>query len=181
MNTTDKAQTFTVGLTGQLTGVDVFIFRQSIATEDLIVDVRATAGGVPIENNAAALATVVIPRLSVPTTVGFLHVDLTPFALGVTAGDVLAIVLRTASHGGPEYGWDGQTTDPYPAGGHYFRNPSAGVPTWTLTDPSFDVGFRTFVSIAAVPAVSEWGLAIMALVLLVGARVYFMRHSPVRA
>jgi hypothetical protein len=145
-----KAQTFTVGLAGVLVRVDVDIVRQGIGP--LLVDVRATTGGdapgngAPIENDATTLASLTIPAATVPTTLGFFSVDVSGFGIAVTRGEILAIVLR-GTRLDTDYGWAGFTPNPYPAGAAYFRNASAGFPTWTPEHVD-DLGFKTFVAAA---------------------------------
>ena len=51
-NNLDGAQTFTVGVTGLLTSVDLMVGRDSgSTTEDLLLDIRTTSGGVPTDPN----------------------------------------------------------------------------------------------------------------------------------
>ena len=171
----DLAQTFTVGLTGVLTGVDVYVMRL-VGDADLIVEVRPTVGGVPVESDVAALASVVIPRASVPlpSDVGFTSVDLTSFRVNVLAGQVLAIVLRT--QGQTTYQWEGSAGNKYVGGALFSRSPS-----WAVVHPNFDLGFQTFVQPFAIPTVTEWGLAIMTLLLLTGTTVKFRRRRHIAA
>jgi hypothetical protein len=68
----DKAQTFTVGITGQLTRVDVYIRRLDAGTSDsLVFDIRETVSGVPIEDDGTTLASATLAPSSVPLTTGF--------------------------------------------------------------------------------------------------------------
>src|SRR5262249_7085045 len=144
--------------------VDIRRFDASV-TGTLLFDVRATtAGGAPIENNAAALAAVSIPAASVPVTLGFFSVDVSAFGIPVTPGEVLAIVLREV--GGPDidYIWSGGVGNPYPAGAEYFRNPTGGFPTWTLSsDGNPDLGFKTFVTVPAPSAAVLFSMGLGAL------------------
>lgn len=147
----DNAQTFTVGVTGMLTRVDVLISR--IATADLLFDLRATQNGVPVESDTAVLVSVRIPAAQVPVTQGFFTIDLTPFNVPVVSGQVLAIVLRSD----PDimsYMWYGTySPDGYTRGQFYFRHPPAWPrPTWRAEaeGPADDLGFRTFVTTAPV-------------------------------
>ena len=145
-----KAQTFTVGLAGTLARVDVDILRQaSVGNGPLLFDVRATGGGTPIENNATTLASFTIPAATVPTTFGFFSVDVSGFGIAVTPGEIFAIVLR-GTRTDTDYEWVGGFPNPYPAGAAYFRNASAGFPTWTLAGN--DQGFKTFVTAAPEPS-----------------------------
>jgi hypothetical protein len=60
-------------------------------TEDLVLDVRPTVGGLPVEDDTLALATVQIQAEDIPSFVpltgDFVAVDLRPFSIFVTPGD----------------------------------------------------------------------------------------------
>lgn len=143
------AQTFTVGVGGKLVGLGLQV-RTSNASPpsgDLLVDVRPTVGGVPVEDDALALANVAIPASDVPIfapiTDEFVGVDLSPFSLYVTPGDVLAIVLRYFDTG--SYVWLDQSEglgETYANGAGYGRRFS---PTWGFLQPGTDFGFQTFI------------------------------------
>lgn len=156
----ELAQTFTVGLTGLLTSVDVQI-RNFGASLPLLLDIRSTSGGAPVEPNAPVLASASLPPASIPGTVGFVSFGFTPFA--VTAGDVLAIALRASpGQGGFAYGWQGDAAGGYGPGQRYLRTP--GTVTWfgggSLSDQDF--GFKTFVDTAAVAVPEPTSLALFA-------------------
>src|SRR6476469_10984378 len=78
-----RAQTFTVGRTGVLSEVDVYVFRFFHNTDhgDLILDLRALqADGRPTSNAGGELLSVTIPATSVPEqTYGFVPFDLSGF------------------------------------------------------------------------------------------------------
>jgi len=117
----------------------------------LLFDVRATTGGdAPIESDATTLASLTVPAATVPTTFEFFSVDVSGFGIAVTPGEILAIVLR-GTQADTDYGWAGFVLNPYPAGAAYFRNASAGFPTWTLEGVD-DLGFKTFVAAAPEPS-----------------------------
>jgi hypothetical protein len=150
------AQTFTVGVSGRLTRVDVKIGGFGGPTQPISVDVRRTTATRPIENNADVLASAVIPASSVPQSPNaarFVTVDLSSTPVTVSAGDVLAIVLWSAEQIG-SYGWQAASTgNPpasplYPRGAQFFRN--TNNPTWGNPIIS-DMGFRTFVDTSAQP------------------------------
>lgn len=124
-NVNDWAQTFTVGITGQLIGFDVVVDRNSSVVQPLLYDIRRTVGGVVTEDDTGSnvLASVsvsaqAIPVVSRPPQLSSLiqHVDISGAGVLVTAGDVLAIVLRSddpgqTRSGGDTYGWYGFYTD----------------------------------------------------------------------
>jgi hypothetical protein len=137
------AQTFTVGITGVLTRIDVEL-RRDAGVHDVLLDVRPTTGGIPVESDAAALVSVVIPSASIPTDFAFMSADVSSASIQVSVGDVLAIVLRAPADGGPlSYTWRGTGQNfEYPAGTNFFR--VAPSLNWS---PLFgDLGFRTFVA-----------------------------------
>ncbi len=148
--TFDKAQTFTVGIEGQLVQVDALIRRNFTgATDSLIMDVRETSGGVPIEDDATTLASVPFSAASVSETLGFYSFDISSFGVQVQAGDELAIVLRE-DNGDVGVGivWFGQCPGPY-AGGKEFSRFPPGIPTWAPPNCPLggtgDLGFRTVI------------------------------------
>jgi hypothetical protein len=154
----DLAQTFTVGASGNLTRIDLQINGRSGVTQPILVDIRATVGGLPSDGNSIVLATATVPANLVPTTVGAsATVDFSATPIAVQAGEVLAIVLRTSETVGI-YSWngasasDGSGAQLYAAGAGLFRNTSNT--TWrSVVGPtaSGDFGFRTFVETQNVP------------------------------
>ena len=141
----DLAQTFTVGITGILTSVEVLIRRESGITEDLLFDIRTIAGGVPTEADAGAnvLANTSLSAAGIPLASEFVSVDLSSFGLAVTAGEVLSIVLQSDG-ANPAYLWSGTAADGY-AGGGTFRRFLSIPATWGTTGAASDLAFRTFV------------------------------------
>ncbi|MHC4931582.1 MAG: hypothetical protein ACYTGV_05255 [Planctomycetota bacterium] len=97
-NLVDWAQTFTVGSTGLLDSVDFKILRKSSEVVDpLLFDLRSTSSGTPAgsDSGSAVLFGTSLAASSIPTTAGFVSVDLGSAGLSVSSGDVLAIVLRS--------------------------------------------------------------------------------------
>jgi len=91
-----QAQTFRVGISGQLTGVELYTgLSLDNPVEGLIIEIRTTESGLPTNNR---LTSVTLP----PEKVGrwsndLTLVDLTQAELFVDPGDLLAIVLSSAS------------------------------------------------------------------------------------
>jgi hypothetical protein len=140
---TSGAQTFTVGITGILTEVDVFIQRNGPILSDLHLDVRPTINGVPTGNDLAALGSVTLPMAALGTTAAFVDFDFSSLGIHISQGDVLAIVLSGDAQ------WFGNFGDLYPGGASFFRFPPDD---FSLShDGSVDVGFRTFVEPTPVP------------------------------
>jgi len=166
-NQVDWAQTFTVGLSGRLTGLDLRIGRQPTTQQPLLYDLRNTSANAPTESDAGAnvlvsgqLQASEVPtdfELSAPPNV-FVHIDLSAAALQVNAGDVLAIVLRS-DNPGTAYRWFGVNGPPsiprYSGGDSYHRN----LAGWNKLSESGDNAFRTYVS--AVPEPSCGALMLM--------------------
>jgi hypothetical protein len=136
----DWAQTFTVGVTGTLTSVDVQIAKGSTTGSDLVVDVRTTTGGVP-SSDAGILATMSVPASAVSTspTFSLFSVDFTAFNLGVNTGDVLAVVLSSAAT--DNYLWRATSANGYSGGGAF--NFSLG--SWNTSSSFGDLMFQTWV------------------------------------
>jgi len=152
----DDAQTFTVGMAGQLERVDVLIQRGQ-PSADLLVDIRPVTAGFPMQDDASAIAAATVPFALVPDTSypQWVSVDLSAFAPNVTVGEQLALVLRTRSTfpNDQEYEWRGDTGDPYAGGSAYFRSSVDGLWVQTcgfgdcsLPGEQVDWGFKTFVN-----------------------------------
>ncbi len=157
------AQTFTAGLTGTLTQVDVFISNNQYTLTPLpplIVEIRDTVGGVP---GNTVLATATVQPAAVTAAGYFVSVTLAPGA-PVVAGMQYAIVLsQTATTPALDpnragfYAWAIlQGGDPYPAG-----EPYALSSPRTRLGALDDFAFRTYVTVAAYAAAfSVEGLAV---------------------
>ena len=93
------AQTFTVGVTGQLEQIDL-VLSQLDPTGNLVNEVQNTFNGSPIADNPNVLASLLIPLNQLPssspggTGPGVVNIDLSSANLSVTAGDEFAIVLH---------------------------------------------------------------------------------------
>jgi hypothetical protein len=131
-----------VGVTGVLTRVDVAIGFSNIASTagDVVLGLRPTAGGVPVAYDAAALLELTIPEVRVPEPISFISVDLTPFRIAVTSGDILALTLGAPGTSALRYAWQAGTGN-YERGAGFFRRGTS--PEWART--FFDFDFRTFV------------------------------------
>lgn len=152
----DHAQTFTVGITGILDSIDVYIQRSPQWSDPLLVHVRPTAGGLPLASDASSLAATSVPGAGIPTSPGFVSIDLSAANLLVTAGEVLAIVLQNNTNTGNissgAYTWEGHAPSAgggnpalaYPLGQGYARTLTS--PNWSQFTPS-DRAFRTYVEI----------------------------------
>jgi hypothetical protein len=151
---TDEAQTITVGVTGTLARIDLLVREDTTSTANLLFDIRATNGGVPVADNTGVLASVVVPHGTVPIdplTMTYTSIDISSFGVPVTDGEMLAIVLRTDTGG--RYLW--KNGNPvYTRGESFFRFPNVSPDwrTWSSAGNNFDFAFRTYVDTAvAVP------------------------------
>jgi hypothetical protein len=147
------AQTFTVGVSGYLTRVELLLTHDT-GLGSAMLDVRPTLGGVPVEDGALALAhallSVTTNDRSAPTAL--VAADLSAFSIPVVRGDVLALVLQD-----PEANWWGQTNATYDRGELFIRSPSLGTATFTRpvgnspNELPYDLAFRTWVDPAPIP------------------------------
>lgn len=145
---TEWAQTFTVETTGTLRRIDLGVRRSTIwdYPNDLVVDVRPTALGVPVEDDGAALVTRSlessrIPAYGDPRT----STRIDDLEIPVTAGEVLALVLRSAALNPIAHTYDwfvGPSGGDLYAGGSAFCRGTC-APTWAANEP--DQLFRAIV------------------------------------
>jgi hypothetical protein len=148
----EEAQTFTVGMSGTLSEVDLYLSTFSGSIGDLIVDIRACQGdGRPTSGAGQQLVSVTIPAATVSANVDpFLAIDLTAANLYVSAGEKLAVIAHVAPdvNGDITYYWGGRPDNYYAGGG--FTDRVIGNYDWQAVDPIDDIGFKTYV----IPAVS---------------------------
>src|SRR5262249_2992028 len=137
----DSAQTFTVGVTGLLSRVDVFTNLES-GPGPFHWDVRpVSASGAPLDSNALALAS---GSFNMPSNgSSFVALDLSANPVAVSAGQKLAIVLSTPNG---SFGW-GLSDAGYAGGDAWQRSGTFnnGFAWITNLQPGNDLGFRTFV------------------------------------
>jgi hypothetical protein len=179
------AQTFTVTVTGTLTGLD--IFTQQLTGVSL--GILATTGGAPTPFSTA-LGVMPLPNVPFSTFGDWLSVDLTPLNLSVTAGDVLAWALLggQAQIKGNDFLVPG---DRYTGGAAFsgrrvLLSPPGQFPpvfspfgeAWVPASSQFtiDHAFRTYVEPVAVPEPPTFALLALALV-----AAFFPRRSGGRA
>ena len=145
----DRSQVFTVGVTGLLTSIEVQIYRQDNTVLDpVLFDVRTTTSGVPTTSNtgsnvlaSGSLAASLVPIANFSTPPDFTIITLGGGGISVTAGDQLAIALRSETPNSMPYLWFGEPTDDYSGGAAYRRSDG---PFW-FQDFIADHTFRTFV------------------------------------
>ncbi len=136
------SQTFTVGIAGLLAQVDLQVQQgSSPPSDDLILSILGTTGGVPDLNQA--LGSVSIAPGDVPpqdfNNVSFVSVDVSSLGIFVSVGDSLALEL-TYPTGSGFYFWY-EAGDIYAGGENYTRNP----PSTQFSFEGFEHGFQTWV------------------------------------
>ena len=145
------AQSFTVGVGGQLTGADILAFDGTSwfggnppPVSDMTVQVRTFSGGVPAATVLAS-GTVAASNLVSNPNGQFTHVDF-PAGVVVVPGQVLALTI-----GGRGVGCYLQLgSDATYAGGQAFEQPHALYPWAPYSDPggrAADLLFRTYVQV----------------------------------
>lgn len=162
-NEQDNAQMFTVGVTGELGIVEVFVSNFDL--EPLLFDVRRTVNGLP----QAADSPLLVERAGVPTSITgeWFRFDFSADPIDVTFGDLLAIVLRSPTGSA---GWNAAVFGGYDGGKGVGRDPTESS-VWAGPGRSDlgDLGFRTYVRPVPEPA-SYLLLAAGAIGLLLGIR-----------
>jgi hypothetical protein len=167
---TFAAQSFTVGLTGWLSAIDVGLYRPDVSFDGTIkVDICRVVGGTPDFSETGVLARRIVSNSTIPVLQVFdvftpqftLHVDFPSSSVSVIPGDSLAIVLRPNVTGSRYYNWWTNTdaAHSYAGGGFFHYYPSDGRIVnegGTLADGEF----RTFVSNVpepTAPFLTVWG------------------------
>lgn len=135
-----SGQTFTAGLTGPLTQIDVYGYLV-LSPGPLTVAVYATSGGLP---TGAAIATQTIPQAGLPTSDQWFSVV---FANPATleAGGRYALAFETPSATGGASLQIGVVVPQTYAGGVLLDN----GPSWAPNTASADALFRTYVDVAS--------------------------------
>lgn len=142
----EAAQTFSVEITGVLTGIDVQIFKGTAVTHKLGVEIRKTRNSIPAEKTADILFRDNLTPDKIPSArPAFVHIDLQDFCLQVNQGEVFAIVLVSQEEQSG-YGWQTAVGDIYSGGRRYAR--SRQSPEWNANIEGLaghDLGFKTFI------------------------------------
>ncbi len=180
------AQVFTVGIAGQLTRIDLQVWREFNGTLPLFVDLATTLNGTPRDIGTGVLATRSVSASSLslnpyPADPSFFSFDFSSANIQVHVGDRLAIILRNSDPDdnlGHGYGWAStdQGSNTYPGGNAWtFGRPPHADGIWheTSTFPQAvqDQGFRTFVILPVpLPTSLAAGLPLLILIALLKRR-----------
>ena len=139
-------QTFTAGLSGPLTSVEVFLVDSSSSGSEpgLTLALASTSSGLPV---GVALAASTIPDSDVPSVPGVVTVTFSSPAT-VTAGEQYAILITT-SETNNNYKWCGDGADTYSGG--MDLDDRTGGPNWRQLAYA-DMSLRTYVDVPAAPS-----------------------------
>lgn len=162
---TSLGQSFTVGLTGTLAGVEFSIFKFRGTTGDLTVDIRSVTGAGPSASAGSALATASVANAAIvfesssPYAYSTIYVDFSAAGLHVMAGDILSFVLSSPIS--EQFAVQTDYLDAY-AGGERWSQDGDGNPF--SANSSADLSFRTFVSVPEPGTTTLLGLSLAGLV-----------------
>ena len=123
IGTDDLAQTFTVGIAGTLHSIDLKLSNTNSFTGTLRVDVRQTTGGAPNEDDGNVLVSQDLDVATLGVFPAFVTFDFSAAGQTVTAGEVLAIVVRRIN--GTQFvgNLHGTVLSPYGPGAAFVREP----------------------------------------------------------
>lgn len=103
-NDRTQIQTFTVGITGTLTSIDVQVSEGPQTVEDLVLSLWSTnAAGLPQTQLAADSVAATDPAFAPPGLFALVPFDITAAAVPVTAGELLAIELNSNASNNPPF------------------------------------------------------------------------------
>jgi hypothetical protein len=135
----EYAQSFTVGVSGTLSRVEVYILKILNVIQDLTVTIYDANSGVP----TTALGSATLFSSTITGTAAFRSVDVSGLAIDVTAGDKLAFGLRKNPDSGIHI-MPFDNADPYAGGNAFSRNLGPPIAAWQ-TQSTWDFGFKTYV------------------------------------
>ena len=145
-------QTFTAGVTGDLTRVDLDLFCSGCTgtTPNITVSIRATTG-TPALPTGADLATATIAGFSSGSG-GYFSANFAA-PLAVTAGTRYAVIMRAvANPSAGTYAYVVSSANPYPNGQRVTSSTSGAAWTADITSGGRDLGFKAFVKTGFPPS-----------------------------
>ena len=142
-NDRTQIQTFTVGITGAVTRIDVQVSSGLLTVENLVLSLWSTdAAGLPQSRLATGFVAPTDPAFTSSDPRPLIPFDLTARAVEVTAGELLAIELNSNATNTPpfneRYLWE--------IGGQYDRGTAYTQIGSSFLKQSEDFHFRTFVT-----------------------------------
>jgi hypothetical protein len=145
-NGISPGETFTVGLSGYITRVDVFVARNELQTTgDVSWTLRRTIAGVPVASPAGVLAAGTFSYGDLGFQYTYEPCLISPVQVPVKFGDGLAITL-SSDH---MFTWAGHVGSPY-SWGSFVAAPGSQGP-WT-PQVAVALGFKTFVQAVPEPS-----------------------------
>jgi hypothetical protein len=135
------AQTFTVGVNGTLSRIEVLLARFSFTADNAILTVYSSAGGVPDASLGSAMVSAGAVSTTAPTFVSF---DLSALAVAVSVEDVLAFSIHSA---GSPFLLPFSDSSTYAGGSPWRRTLSVPPGPWQAIAPPRDYGFRVYVDV----------------------------------
>jgi hypothetical protein len=134
----DVGQSFTVGITGKLSRIEVLLAKALSPPGDVTLTAYSTSNGVP----ATALGSASVPASAVSaTTPTYVSFDVSSFQIPVQTDDVMAFALSNPGSGLFLMPYESMPSHYGGGNGMYrFTSGSAWEP-----QPTFDYGFRTYV------------------------------------
>ncbi len=143
-NDRTQIQTFTVGITGAVTRIDVQVSREPLTVENLVLSLWSTdAAGLPQARLATESVAATDPAFTSTGPRPLIPFDLAVGGVEVTAGELLAIELNSNAANNPpffneRYLWE--------IGGQYDRGTAYTQIGSSFFTQSGDFHFRTFVT-----------------------------------
>ncbi len=142
-NDRTQIQTFTVGITGAITAIEVQVSREPLTVENLVLSLWSTdSAGLPQARLATESVAPTDPAFTSTGPRPLIHLDLTAGAVEVTAGELLAIELNSNAANNPpfneRYLWE--------IGGQYDRGTAYTQIGSFFFRQNEDFHFRTFVT-----------------------------------
>ena len=154
------AQTFTVGVSGTLSKVELAIQRSSDFPGSVSVDIARVVAGTPdysqsgrLANQTLAVSSIPVQDPNTPLAKTFVPIDFSSSNLAVNAGDYLAIVLRPSYTGSNYIGWwENNSSQPSYEGGTYFTYDVVMQSGADIGGSINDAQFRTYVTTIPEPS-----------------------------
>jgi hypothetical protein len=146
----EVGQTFTVGVTGTMSRIEVLLAQASFSSADGVFNVYSTSAGLPDTSLGSATISSSLVSTTVPTFISF---DLSSFNIPVRVGDVLAFGVSSPG-GGLYFLPDSFQSDPYAAGTSVQRTLTVPPGPWSTV--AHDDSFKTYVNVTSAPLLGDY-------------------------